>query len=167
MPVRLENTWSGRVVALAGPEEIDPPRGEYASKSAKARAARDASKQKRLLDTLAKSKRWRSTAREVTPVSTRQAQNTWMETERRRIEAQVRAELEQQVANDAARAERAAGSVSPVQDDGAGEKPEGETAGPSVAAVRAWAKEAGYQVPARGKLPEDVVDAYKQAHSGA
>ena len=34
---------------------------------------------------------------------------------------------------------------------------------PKPADVRAWAKSAGLDVPARGKLPADVVEAYKQA----
>lgn len=36
---------------------------------------------------------------------------------------------------------------------------------PKPADVRAWAKEAGVDVPARGKLPAEVVDAYKAAHA--
>ncbi len=35
---------------------------------------------------------------------------------------------------------------------------------PSAAEVRAWAKDNDIDVPAKGKLPQDVVDAYKDAH---
>lgn len=36
---------------------------------------------------------------------------------------------------------------------------------PKPADVRAWAKSAGLDVPARGKLSADVVEAYKQAQA--
>lgn len=36
---------------------------------------------------------------------------------------------------------------------------------PAAVDVRAWAKEQGLDVPARGKLSADVIDAYKAAHS--
>ena len=36
---------------------------------------------------------------------------------------------------------------------------------PKPADVRAWAKSAGLDVPARGKLSADVVEAYKQAQT--
>ncbi|MFW5415116.1 Lsr2 family protein [Nocardiopsis sp. CNT-189] len=35
---------------------------------------------------------------------------------------------------------------------------------PSAKEVREWAKASGLDVPARGKLPEDLVAAYKRAH---
>src|SRR5690606_9892280 len=35
----------------------------------------------------------------------------------------------------------------------------------STAQIRAWAKEQGLEVPARGSLPSDVVDAYHKAHA--
>lgn len=35
---------------------------------------------------------------------------------------------------------------------------------PSDAAVRAWAREAGLEVPARGRVPADLVDAYVREH---
>lgn len=36
--------------------------------------------------------------------------------------------------------------------------------GPSAAEVRAWAKENGYTVPDRGRIPADVRSAYDAAH---
>jgi len=44
--------------------------------------------------------------------------------------------------------------------DGSGEA----AAEPSAKEVREWAKASGLDVPARGKLPEDLVAAYKRAH---
>lgn len=38
---------------------------------------------------------------------------------------------------------------------------------PAPKDVRAWAAEQGIEVPARGKLPQDVVDAYTAAQQGA
>jgi hypothetical protein len=37
-------------------------------------------------------------------------------------------------------------------------------AGPSPRDVRAWAKDHGYDVPERGRVPRDVREAYDQAH---
>jgi hypothetical protein len=37
---------------------------------------------------------------------------------------------------------------------------------PSAKEVRAWAREVGHDVPARGKLPDDLIAAYKRAHGG-
>lgn len=37
---------------------------------------------------------------------------------------------------------------------------------PSAKDVRAWAVDQGIDVPARGKVPDDVVEAYQAAHSG-
>lgn len=46
--------------------------------------------------------------------------------------------------------------------------PESEAgAEPDPKAVRAWAAGQGLEVPAKGKLPADVVDAYKAAQQGA
>lgn len=39
----------------------------------------------------------------------------------------------------------------------------GGGAGPRPAEVRAWAKETGVEVPEKGKIPDDVVEAYKAA----
>jgi len=38
--------------------------------------------------------------------------------------------------------------------------------GPSAAEVRAWARDNGIPVPARGKLGPDVWDAWRDAHRG-
>lgn len=37
---------------------------------------------------------------------------------------------------------------------------------PEAKAVRAWAREEGIDVPARGKVPDDVVAAYQAAQNG-
>lgn len=34
----------------------------------------------------------------------------------------------------------------------------------STAQIRAWARDNGFDVPTRGRLPQDVTDAYKAAH---
>jgi hypothetical protein len=48
--------------------------------------------------------------------------------------------------------------------------PEGRSAVPRVTAdnavVREWAARAGYEVAARGKIPDDVLTAYHRAHGG-
>jgi hypothetical protein len=49
--------------------------------------------------------------------------------------------------------------------------PEGRTTAPRQvtadnAAVRAWAADAGLSVSGRGKIPDDVLAAYHQAHGG-
>lgn len=44
-------------------------------------------------------------------------------------------------------------------DDGDDDKPE-----PSAAEMRRWAKSERIAVPARGRLPDDVIDRYKAAH---
>jgi hypothetical protein len=48
--------------------------------------------------------------------------------------------------------------------------PEGRSAVPRVTAdnavVREWAARAGYEVSARGKIPDDVLTAYHRAHGG-
>ncbi len=38
---------------------------------------------------------------------------------------------------------------------------------PDTEAIRRWAREHGYQVSDRGRLPTDVVAAYQTAHGGA
>lgn len=37
-------------------------------------------------------------------------------------------------------------------------------ANPEVAAIRAWASDNGYKVSERGRIPADIVDAYRAAH---
>ncbi|UNZ22193.1 Lsr2 family protein [Streptomyces sp. 891-h] len=46
------------------------------------------------------------------------------------------------------------------------QKPEKPAAKVDAKAVRAWAAEQGLEVPARGKLPDSVVEAYQVAHGG-
>jgi hypothetical protein len=41
--------------------------------------------------------------------------------------------------------------------------PDGE--GPPAPEVRRWAQQEGYDVPERGRLPQDLIDAYRQAHT--
>lgn len=50
----------------------------------------------------------------------------------------------------------------PEPDDGDEEETSEE---PKAAEVRAWAKAEGLDVPARGKVPPEVVEAFKAAHS--
>ncbi|WP_083924457.1 Lsr2 family DNA-binding protein [Nocardiopsis lucentensis] len=157
MPTRLVNTRSDRVVEYALPEEIAPPERTYPTKDAKAIAEREAGRRKRLLDTLNKSRRWKRTDRPVERVTARQRDEARREAERRRIEAEVRAEFEQRLETERAKARLASGGSA----TGAVASSE-----PSTAEVRAWAREHGYEVPARGKLPDDVVAAYKAAHEG-
>ena len=38
------------------------------------------------------------------------------------------------------------------------------TVNPEVAAIRAWASDNGYKVSERGRIPADIVDAYRAAH---
>lgn len=40
----------------------------------------------------------------------------------------------------------------------------GSKGGPAPTLVRAWAKDNGYDVPERGRLPKDIVDAYTAAN---
>ncbi len=40
----------------------------------------------------------------------------------------------------------------------------GSSGGPSAKDVRAWAQEQGLDVPARGRVPASVLDAYSAAH---
>lgn len=42
--------------------------------------------------------------------------------------------------------------------------PSGGSAGPDSAIIRAWAVENGYDLPSRGRLSQDVIDAYMDAH---
>lgn len=37
--------------------------------------------------------------------------------------------------------------------------------GPKPAEVRAWAREAGHELPDRGRIPSEIVDAYREAHA--
>ncbi|WP_281275980.1 histone-like nucleoid-structuring protein Lsr2 [Gordonia oryzae] len=38
------------------------------------------------------------------------------------------------------------------------------SARPSTKVIREWAQEAGYEVPLRGRLPKEILDAYDAAH---
>lgn len=42
--------------------------------------------------------------------------------------------------------------------------PAGDKARPDAKSVRAWAKEQGMDVPAKGRIPDEVVNAYQDAH---
>lgn len=48
---------------------------------------------------------------------------------------------------------------------GRGRRPPRQTRS-DTEAIRRWAREQGYQVSDRGRLPNDVVAAYQAAHSG-
>jgi hypothetical protein len=56
------------------------------------------------------------------------------------------------------------------EDEARQRAPEGRSAAPRVTAdnavVREWAARAGYEVSARGKIPDDVLTAYSRAHGG-
>jgi hypothetical protein len=70
----------------------------------------------------------------------------------------------------AADARRKAADESPEPGRQRTAAPQGRTTAPRVttdnAAIREWAAHAGYDVSARGKIPDDVVAAYNQAHGG-
>lgn len=152
MSVRFENNHTGRVVEYSTPEEIAPKGRVYTSRDEKARVERDAKQRERLLNTLRKSSRWVVTDRPVERKTLRQRQEEEREALRREIEGQVRAEHERQL--EVERAKAAHSTVSSSE-------------GPSAATVRAWARDNGVDVPAKGKLPETVVAAYKQAQAEA
>lgn len=157
MPRRLLNTLTGRVVEYAEPEEIAPPHRSYASKDEKAQVEYTATRRKRLLDTLSKSRRWQTTTRPVSNETQRQRDEARHQSERRRIEAQVRAEYEQKLENERARMERQLAAQGP---DTGGARPE-----PSQAELRTWARENGHEVPSRGRIPDEVITAYQQARA--
>jgi hypothetical protein len=46
----------------------------------------------------------------------------------------------------------------------AGSRKRGRTAGPSPADIRSWARENGFDVPDRGRVSQQVKDAYVAAH---
>lgn len=55
----------------------------------------------------------------------------------------------------------------PLATDGTAQRPGPAPKAPSqTAAVRAWAARNGFTVPARGRIPRDVLDAYNDAHGG-
>lgn len=45
-----------------------------------------------------------------------------------------------------------------------GRRPAATASGPDAKAVRAWAQEQGLDVPARGRVPASVIEAYESAH---
>lgn len=45
-------------------------------------------------------------------------------------------------------------------------EPDGTVPAPTTREVRAWAKEQGIDVPARGRVPDSVFDAYQAAQAG-
>lgn len=47
---------------------------------------------------------------------------------------------------------------------GPGRRARGRAASTSTAQIRAWARETGLDVPARGRLSAEVIAAYEQAH---
>lgn len=165
MPVRFENLHTGRVVEYTTPEEIAPKNRTYASKDEEARAKRDAAQRERLLNTLRKSSRWSPTDREVERKTARQRANEEREALKRQLEGEVRAEHERALEVERAKAAHTPAST-PDPDKGktSDDTPSEE---PTAAQVRAWARENDVDVPAKGKLPEAVVAAYKQAAAEA
>lgn len=157
MPVRFLNTHTGRVVQYTTPEEIAPKSRTYSSKDEKARAERDAAHRERLLNTLRKSSRWEPTDLPVERKTARQRDDEQREALKREVEGQVRAEHER--ALEVERAKAAHTHPAP-----AASAPEA-SGGPTAAEVRAWAKENGLDVTPRGKVPDEVVAAYKQARA--
>src|SRR5690606_34809621 len=97
LPVRFENTMTGRVVEYATPEEIAPPHKVWGSREEKAVAEHEAAARRRLLDRLRRSKRWVPTDKPVTRKTLRQLEHERRERERRQIEAKLRAEYERQL----------------------------------------------------------------------
>lgn len=49
------------------------------------------------------------------------------------------------------------------QGDTTGDQADGDKTAPRPAEVRAWAREQGIDVPARGKLPPEIVERYLEA----
>lgn len=45
-----------------------------------------------------------------------------------------------------------------------GGAPAAKASGPSPAAIREWAKKMGHEVPARGRIPQNVREAYEAAN---
>lgn len=163
MPVRFENVMTGRVVEYATPEEIAPPERRYASKEDKAQAEYAANQRRRLLSRLIRSRRWRPTDKPVTRKTLRQLEHERREAERRRIEAQLRAEFEQRLEDEIAKRDLQQPAATP--EPSAVETSTQERPRATTAEIRAWAREQGYEVPVRGSLPSDVVDAYHKAHA--
>src|SRR5690606_9132245 len=160
LPVRFENTMTGRVVEYATPEEIAPPHKVWGSREEKAVAEHEAAARRRLLDRLRRSKRWVPTDKPVTRKTLRQLEHERRERERRQIEAELGAAYERQLEVELAR--RSAVSE-PAAASSEQPKPgqEGVTQPRAAAAhIRACGQEQGLEVPARGSRPSDVVDAY-------
>lgn len=154
---------TGRVVEYATPEEIAPPHKVWGSREEKAVAEHEAAARRRLLDRLRRSKRWVPTDKPVTRKTLRQLEHERREAERRRIEAQLRAEFEQRLEDEIAKRDLQQPAATP--EPSAVETSTQERPRATTAEIRAWAREQGYEVPVRGSLPSDVVDAYHQAHA--
>ena len=164
MPVRFLNTHTGRVVQYSTPEEIAPKSRAYSSRDEKARAERDASHRERLLNTLRKSSRWETTDLPVERKTDRQRDSEAREALKREVEGQVRAEHERALEVERAKAAHTPAAPAPTPE--AEDAPDGP-AEPTAAQVRAWAKDQGLEVTPRGKVPDEVVAAYKQAQAEA
>lgn len=154
---------TGRVVEYATPEEIAPPHKVWGSREEKAVAEHEAAARRRLLDRLRRSRRWRPTDRPVTRLTERQREHARREAERRKIEARLRAEFEQRLEDEIAKRDLQHPAAAP--EPSAVETSTQERPRATTAEIRAWAREQGYEVPVRGSLPSDVVDAYHKAHA--
>lgn len=161
MALRLKNRHTGRVVEYATPEEIAPPDKRYFGKQEKAEAEREAQRRKRLLDTLAKSKRWQGTQEPVTRTTEAQREHARREAERARIEGELRAEFQRDFQTELAKAREEMRASHTGGDPAA----EAEGKQPTQAELRSWAREQGYEVPSRGRIPDHVTEAYRAAHT--
>src|SRR5690606_11755416 len=97
LPVRFENTMTGRVVEYATPEEIAPPHRVWGSRDETAVAEREPDARRRLWDRLRRAMRWVATDTPATRKTLRQLEHERRERERRQREAKLRGEYERQL----------------------------------------------------------------------
>jgi len=173
MPLTYHNTRTGRTVKVPTPDEA------AARSSAPKRARR---RQEKLLTALGESNRWvpgdggSSPEQRPAPAPTsgpgRAVQRELDALVSDRLAAANTAAAPGEAAKTPAapEPEDAAGSVTTTSAESGGDAPshpQDEAAPePSIGDVRAWAKGQGIEVSARGRISEDVIDAYKQAHNG-
>lgn len=163
MPLTYHNTRTGRTVKVPTPEEA------AAKSSAPKRARR---RQEKLLTALSESNRWvavdgsgqaqRPAAHATGPDAGAQ-HGPDVTVSGRLAETREPVRHERTPAEDSGAEHPSAPGDAPTD---TGPSTEPETAPePSIGDVRAWAKEQGIEVSARGRISEDVVEAYKAAHT--